>query len=609
MNETIQAFDAPSFVRSLTQRPGVYRMRDAEGRILYVGKARNLRKRVGSYFSRKPGDSKTMALLRQTADVEVTVTDTETEALLLEYNLIKAHKPRFNIVLRDDKSYPYIRVSTTHDFPRLSFYRGSRKQPGRYFGPYAGARAVRETLSQLQKLFQLRQCNDSFFRNRSRPCLQYQIQRCSAPCVAYIDQETYAGDVTDAIHFLEGRNSEVRASFVRRMEAAAADLDFERAARYRDHIAALNKVIERQFAGAKRQGDSDIVAAAAEGNVHCVAIMFVRAGRNLGSRTFFPRAHETSPRDLLAAFLPQYYLEREAPGEILTSEPVEDADLLEATLSDRAGKHVRVRHRVRGERSRWVRMALANAREALAMRLASHSSLAAQREGLREALGLDETPQRIECFDVSHTGGESAVAACVVFGPEGPLRSAYRRFNIAGIAPGDDYAALGQALTRRYTRLKRGEAPMPDVLLIDGGKGQVAQVAQVLEELQVEGVALVGVAKGAARRPGQERLFLAGRNRPLILPASSGTLHLIQQIRDEAHRFAITGHRQRRARQRRVSVLESVPGLGPRRRRALLEAFGGLQGVSRAGIDDLAAVKGISRRLAETVYENFHSQD
>jgi excinuclease ABC subunit C len=609
MNETTQSFDSRSFVRSLTQRPGVYRMRDADGAVLYVGKARNLRKRVGSYFMRAATDAKTAALLRQTADVEVTVTGTEAEALLLEYNLIKSHKPRFNVVLRDDKSYPYIRVSTTHDFPRLSFYRGSRKQPGRYFGPYPGARAVRETLSQLQRLFMLRQCDDAFFRNRSRPCLQYQIERCSAPCVGYIGKEDYARDVRDAIHFLEGRNREVTASFVQRMESAASDLDYERAARYRDHIANLNKVVARQFTGRRKGGDADVVAAAVDGGVHCVAVMFVRAGRHLGSRNFFPRARDASARDLLCAFLPQYYLEREAPAEIITSEPVEDVELLDATLTERAGHKVRIRHRVRGERARWLDMAHANAREALAMRLASHSSLAAQREGLRELLGLDETPERIECFDVSHTGGESAVASCVVFGPEGPVRSAYRRFNIAGIAAGDDYAALDQALTRRYTRIKRGEAPLPDVLLIDGGPGQVKQAAKVLEELQVEGVAIAGVAKGSARRPGQERLFLAGRNRPLILPASSGTLHLIQQIRDEAHRFAITGHRQRRGRQRQVSVLEQVPGLGPARRRALLRQFGGLQGVSRAGVDDLASVKGISRKLAETVYDTFHSQD
>ncbi|HUO81824.1 MAG TPA: excinuclease ABC subunit UvrC [Gammaproteobacteria bacterium] len=609
MNETTQSFDSRSFVRSLTQRPGAYCMRDAEGAVLYVGKARNLRKRVGSYFMRTATDAKTAALLRQTADVEVTVTGTEAEALLLEYNLIKIHKPRFNVVLRDDKSYPYIRVSTLHDFPRLSFYRGSRKQPGRYFGPYPGARAVRETLSQLQRLFMLRQCDDGFFRNRSRPCLQYQIQRCSAPCVGYIGKEDYARDVRDAIHFLEGRNREVTASFVRRMESAAADLDYERAARYRDHIATLNKVVARQFTGRRRGGDADMVAAAVEGGVHCVAVMFVRAGRNLGSRSFFPRARDASACDLLSAFLPQYYLEREAPAEIITGEPVEDADLLDAALTERAGHKVRIRHRVRGERARWLDMAQANAREALAMRLASHSSLAAQRQGLRELLGLDETPERIECFDVSHTGGESAVASCVVFGPDGPVRSAYRRFNIAGIAAGDDYAALSQVLTRRYTRIKRGEAPLPDVLLIDGGPGQVKQAAQALEELQVEGVVIVGVAKGSARRPGQERLFLAGRNRPLILPASSGTLHLIQQIRDEAHRFAITGHRQRRGRQRQVSALEQVPGLGPARRRALLRHFGGLQGVSRAGVDDLAGVKGISRKLAETVYDTFHSQD
>jgi len=604
-----EAFESKAFLKTLTHRPGVYRMLSEKGELLYVGKARDLKRRVSSYFQKKATSSKTHALMQQTVGVEVTVTNTETEALLLENNLIKQHKPRFNVVWRDDKSYPYIHVSSDHDFPRLSFYRGSRRRAGRFFGPYASAYAVRATLNYLQKLFQIRQCDDSFFSHRTRPCLQYQIKRCSAPCVGMISSEDYAADVRDAQLFLEGKNREVTESLVRRMEAASGDLDFERAAHYRDQIGNLKRIDQTQFVAGRIRGDFDVIAIHSDGNIHCVAIMYIRAGRNLGSKTFFPRtAAGSEVEEVLSSFLTQYYLRHEPPKEILINMAADDTDWLQQGLSERAGHRVEIRHRVRGERARWIKMTLTNAEQGTQARKASNASVARQLEALREALDLDETPERLECFDVSHSAGESTVAGCVVFGAQGARKADYRRFNIKGLAPGDDYGAMRQALERRYTRIKRGEAPVPDILFVDGGKGQVSEAACVLEELQLDGVAIVGVAKGPARRAGHEQLFLSGRNRPLILPADSPALHLVQQIRDEAHRFAIGGHRQRRAKQRRVSILESVPGLGPKRRRELLREFGGLQGVSRAGVDDLARVKGISRKLAESIYLSLHNE-
>ncbi len=604
-----EEFDPEPLLATLTSRPGVYCMLDTKGEVIYVGKARNLKNRVTSYFRRGINEIKTAALVRQIADVQVTVTNTETEALLLEDTLIKKHKPRYNILLRDDKSFPYVRVSMRHDFPRLSFYRGAKKKGSRYFGPYPSARAVREALGHLQRLFQIRQCEDSFFANRTRPCLQYQIKRCSAPCVGLIGKADYADDLHHALLFLQGRDEEVGADLVRRMEMAAAELDFERAAHLRDQIARMNRVQEKQFV-TSGVGDVDVVAAVAEGRRYCVAVMFIRGGRNLGSRTFFPRSAATAPADeVLASFVAQYYLARETPAEIIVNYELPDAELLEQAFSAGAGRKVRVRARVRADRARWLEMATTNARHALQLRMASASSVARQLDAVREALELTEAPRRLECFDVSHTAGESTVASCVVFGAEGAQKSDYRRFNIRGVTPGDDYGAMQQALKRRYTRLKRGEAPLPDVLLIDGGKGQLGEASRVLEELQIEGVELVGVAKGAGRRPGEEKLFLLDRDRPLILPPDSPALHLIQQIRDEAHRFAIAGHRSRRAKARTSSVLEAIPGLGPKRRRELLKAFGGLQGVARAGIDDLAQVRGISRKLAQAIYETFHGSE
>ncbi len=606
---TDNGFDPRDFIRNLSHRPGVYRMLDAAGEVMYVGKARDLKKRLASYFQREASTPKIEALVRLVAGIEVTVTATETEALLLEYNLIKKYKPRFNITYRDDKSYPYIRIATDHAFPRLSFYRGSLKAPGNFYGPYPSAHAVRETLGQLQKLFQVRQCEDTFFANRNRPCLQYQIQRCSAPCVGLVSEEEYAEDVGHAVMFLEGRNRQVTDALVKRMEAAAGKLQFEKAAQYRDQVATLNRIQESQFVSGRGRGDFDVLGVASRGRVHCVAVMVLRSGRNLGSRTYFPRsAAAVEPQEVLSAFVVQHYLSREAPREILTRLPVDEIELLQQTLAERAGHAVEIRHRVRSTRARWLQMAQTNAEHALNMRLASNATIAEQLEGLREMLGLDETPSRLECFDISHTGGESTVAACVVFGPEGAAKAEYRRFNIHEVRAGDDYAAMRQVLERRYTRIKRGEAPVPDVLFVDGGKGQVAEAAQVLEELQLPEITILGVAKGPARRPGMEQLFRAGEKHPVSLSPDSPVLHLIQQVRDEAHRFAITGHRARRARSRRTSVLEAVPGLGPKRRRELLRQFGGLQGVARAPVEDLAKVKGISRQLAKLVYETFHAE-
>ena len=604
-------FDRQSFLRTLTNDPGVYRLLDRLGRVLYVGKARSLKKRVASYF-RLPEQlaPKTRALMSHIHLVEVTVTHTETEALLLENNLIKEHRPRYNIVLRDDKSFPYIHVTTGDRFPRLAFHRGARRGKGRYFGPFASAGATRSTLGQLQKLFRVRQCEDSFFENRSRPCLQYQIERCTAPCVGLVDAAVYGEDVRHAVMFLEGKSEEMVGELVRRMESASAALEFELAARYRDQIANLRRVQARQYvSGAK--GNVDVVAASAREGVAVVELFVIRNGQSLGSRTLRP-AHgsDAGEGELLRAFLPQYYLsragrERPVPDEILLSVAIDGLDVLEQALGEQTGRRISIRCNVRGERARWVAMAVDNAELSLRQRIASRANLRGQFEALQELLGLDEPPGRIECFDVSHTSGESTVASCVVFEYDGAKKSDYRRFNLSGTKAGDDYGAMRSALERRYARLQREEATLPDLLLVDGGRGQLKQALEVLAELQISGVAAVGVAKGTTRKPGLEQLFLPGRAAPIVLSPDSAALHLIQRIRDEAHRFAITGHRNRRSHAKRTSVLERIPGIGPRRRQRLLSEFGGLQGVSRAGVEDLVRVRGISRDLALAIHEAF----
>ena len=602
-------FDIESFLRTLTHRPGVYRMLDAKHAVIYVGKARDLKKRVSSYFQRSQQAPKTAAMMALVDRVEVTVTNTEAEALLLEYNLIKQHRPRFNIILRDDKSYPYIYVSTRHRFPRIKYHRGPRKGKGRYFGPYPNSWSVRQTLNELQKLFRVRQCEDSFFRNRSRPCLQYQIKRCTAPCVGLIDQAAYARDIESTIQFLEGRNRDVVDGFVERMEAAAEAQEYELAARYRDQIAHLKEIERRQLVSRTASRDLDVIGLASNGVIHCATVLFIRNGAVLGSRDHFPKSPgETERTQILNSFVGQYYLGREAPAEIILERAIEDAELLEDELGRRAGHKVLLKHRVRGDRARWLDMATTNAQQGLDLQVASNATIRRQFAALAEQLDLDEVPERLECFDVSHTSGEATVASCVVFNAAGPLKSDYRRFNLAPAAAGDDYAALGEALRRRYERVRRGEVPTPDVLFVDGGKGQLGEAMRVLRELGMDWLTVVGVAKGRARRPGAERLFRPGEPAALQLPPDSPALLLIQQIRDEAHRFAITGHRQRRSKKRRTSRLESIPGLGPKRRRELLRQFGGLQGVVGAGVDDLATVRGISRKLAETIYNELHPE-
>jgi len=583
-------------------------MLDAAGNLLYVGKARDLRKRVSQYF-RKSGQSvRNRSMMDKTDRVEVTVTGSEVEALLLESNLIKEFRPRYNVTLRDDKSYPYVRVSTDREFPALAFHRGARRSKGRYFGPYSNAGAVRETLGQLQKLFRVRQCEDTFFANRSRPCLQYQIKRCTAPCVGRISPEVYRTDVEHAIKFLEGRSGEVIQELVRRMESASASLDFESAARYRDQIEQLRRVTERQYVSGER-GDLDIIACEVEGAVACVQVFHVRSGLNLGNTGYFPRLPEAmAPDEVMSAFLGQYYVDKEVPPRIIVSHAPGNRAALVDMLTGKRGRSVGVIDAVRGERARWLAMARRNAAIALRVHNAAAVDQVRRLESLQEALALDFLPRRIECFDISHTGGEATVASCVVFDEGGAVKADYRRFNISDIEPGDDYAAMRQALERRYRRLQRGEGKLPDLLLIDGGKGQLRQAAEVLEELQVEGVLIAGVAKGEGRRPENDRIVLRGADAPTILPRHSPALHLIQQVRDEAHRFAVTGHRQRRARARSSSRLEEVRGLGPKRRQSLLKQFGGLRGVARAGMEELARAPGISPRLARAIYDHLHEE-
>lgn len=600
-------FEAKNFIAHLTHRPGVYRMLNAKGQVLYIGKAGDLKKRVSSYFYRTHANTKTSSMMKLVKGIEVTVTNSESEALILEYNLIKQYKPRFNVTLRDDKSYPYIYVSTEHSFPRLEFHRGSRKGKGRYFGPYPSTSAVRKTLNELHKLFLIRQCKDSYFKNRTRPCLQYQIKRCTAPCVGYIDESVYSHDVAAAILFLEGKNRIVINTLIERMEQASGLQAFEQAARHRDQISRIKKIEAQQFISRTSATDLDVIAIASRPGLHCVTVLFVRHGVMLGSRNHFPKiSGDVNVRQVLGGFLSQYYLGRDAPSEIIINSDIKDHQLLQDNLSQRSGHKVKIKYRVRKNRLRWLQMARTNAEHGLALQAASDSTIRRQFKALGEVLGFEEAPQRLECFDVSHTSGEATVASCVVFNTTGPLKSDYRRFNLKSVSAGDDYAAIAEALRRRYVRVKKSEVPMPDLLLVDGGKGQLSEALTVLEELELDWLQVVAIAKGKSRKIGKEQLFLAGMSMPTILRSDSPALLLIQHIRDEAHRFAITGHRQRRDKVRRTSRLEEISGLGPKRRRELLRQFGGLQGIQGAGIDDLIKVHGISQSLAQRIYENLH---
>lgn len=581
-------------------------MYGGQGELLYVGKARNLRKRVGSYFMRASGDARIESMVSQIRRIEVTVTHTEDEALILEATLIKELQPRYNILYRDDKSYPYVRFSS-HRYPRISYYRGEKRGDDQYFGPFPSATAVRETLYTLQKLFRLRPCRDSFFAHRDRACLQYQIKRCSGPCVGLISPEDYAQDLRNARRLLEGKGDELAAELAQEMELAAEALAFERAARLRDQIAALKRVREsRSMTGGA--DTLDVITVASHPSHSCVVVMSVRDGMNLGHRSHFPRhpAH-AEPEALHESFLGQHYLRQPAPGEILISHALHERDWIEEALARTAGRRVRLNVPQRGAKRRLLEMAQQTANQALATQLADIASMDQRLLELQAALELEHPPKRLECFDISHTGGERAVASCVVFNEEGPLKTAYRKFNIEGITPGDDYAAIRQAVARRFARVKGGEVQAPDLLLIDGGLGQLHAALEGLESVDYSDVRVVGVAKGPTRKAGLEELILPEREHPLRLAPDSPALHLIQRIRDEAHRFAITGHRGRRDKARLGSDLDAIEGLGPARKRALLRSFGGLPQLRRASVDDIAQVDGISRRLAERIHLHFQT--
>jgi excinuclease ABC subunit C len=601
-----QPFDGKSVAARLPTRPGVYLMRDEGGEPLYVGKARNLRKRVASYFDARPKIERIMRMVARIRQIEVSLTRTEGEALLLENEWIKSLRPRYNILLRDDKSYPWIALSTDHAFPRIAFHRGARDSGKRYFGPYPSAGSVRESINLIQKLFRVRNCEDSYFAHRNRPCLQHQIRRCTAPCVGQVSGETYAEQVSDAILFLQGKNQVVLTRLISRMEQASRSLEFEAAALYRDQIGTLKEMQAQQFVSG-RQSDIDFVALAQEQGLSCVQVVSIRGGRNIGQRSHFPaQAENCSAEEVMEAFLGQYYQARQPPAQIVLSHAPQNPALLVSVFSAAAERKVSLQAHPRGDRRKMLELAAGNARQSLKMRLASKANMASQFESLQALLGLDESPASVECFDISHTAGHQTVGACVVFDSNGPVKSRYRRYNLKGIEPGDDYAAMRQVLSRRYGRMQAEEGTLPGLVLIDGGKGQLRQAEDVLAELGLTGIPVIGIAKGRGRRAGEEDWITAAPYRALHPGPESPASHLVQQIRDEAHRFAITGHRGRRQKAATRSTLELIPGIGPRRRRALLNHFGGLQGVSKAGVEELSSVPGINRVLAEEIFRALH---
>ena len=603
-------FDPKPFLQQLPGLPGVYRMKNAVGEVIYVGKARDLKKRVSSYFARQLASPRTALMVSHIDSIETTITHSESEALLLENNLIKSFAPRYNVLFRDDKSYPYI-MFTGHAYPQLRFYRGAQVKPNRYFGPFPSAWAVRDSIHHLQKVFKLRTCDDTVFSHRSRPCLLHQIGRCSAPCVGLISAEDYERDIRHAALFLQGKENEVLNALTTKMDAASVELQFEQAAGFRDQIRTLQRVLTKQFVESGSERDVDVIAAVEVSGTWCVNLVMIRGGRHLGDKSFFPgNAADADLPTVVEAFIEQHYA-TEAPPPHLILDGIFDKAEWEETLSEMAGRQVRVVTHPSGEGRVWMAMAAKNASFAIEQRLADKASQEKKLIAMQEALGMEHL-QRVECFDISHTMGEATVASCVVFDRGAMQSSEYRRYNITGITPGDDYAAMRDALTRRYQKLAEQPEddatprPRPDLVLIDGGKGQLSVAEEVMTELGLADIALIGVAKGEARKPGLETLIMGLSRMELNLPKDNPGFHLIQQIRDEAHRFAITGHRARRAKKRSTSRLEDIAGVGPKRRKALLAQFGGLQGVASASVDDLTRVEGISKELAELIYSGFH---
>ena len=618
MNDRTLSVNLNQFLSNLTTEPGVYRMLDGEGNVLYVGKAANLKKRVNSYFNKHNSGAKTRSLVSQIVTIEVSITRSETEALLLESSLIKSLQPKYNVLMRDDKSYPYIHVSRSNAFPRLDIIRCKKNpQKGEYFGPYPSVTAVRETLGIIQKVFKIRNCSDNFFSGRSRPCLQYQIKRCSAPCTDYISAGEYQQSVTDATRFLQGRSQQILDEMAARMDDAVAHLAFEEAARIRDQIKNLRQVQEQQGV-VQLRGDADVIVIDARPGFACIQCVTVRDGQVLASNSFFPSVPkhglvdddeeiESLWQQVFAAFIAYYYLDtpERIPALILTDHPVHDHQPLQTMLSDLRGKVCQIQTKLRGVKARWLDFALNNLRMAIAEHMTSAALMKIRYQALCDLIHMTAPIVRMECFDISHTQGEETVASCVVFDASGPCKREYRRFNITGITPGDDYAAMEQAITRRFRRLK-DEQRLPDVLIIDGGKGQVTVAIRVFTALKIEGVKLLGIAKGPDRKAGWERLILSDEAREMTLPSDSPALHLLQHIRDEAHRFAITTHRKKRQKASFDSSLESIKGIGAKRRQALLRRFGGLRELAKAPIDEIAKVHGISHELAISIYQHFH---
>ncbi len=600
------AFDGKKAARKLPTGPGVYLYRDEADTVLYVGKAANLRKRVASYFDARPKATRTLRMVARIRRIETALTRNEGEALLLENEWIKAHRPRYNVLLRDDKSYPWIVMTTDHEFPRIAFHRGKRLKGRTYLGPYPSASSVRESINLIQKTFRVRNCEDSVFANRSRPCLQYQIKRCTAPCVDYVSDEDYAAQVDDALLFLKGQSDRVITRLIGRMESASKALKFEEAALHRDRINTLKKMQAQQFVS-HGSGDIDVIALARDQDQSCVQVMTFRGGRNLGQRSYFPtQTAGAEDGEVMEAFLGQFYRERMPPDDLLLSHELPSRDLFAEVFTERAGRKVSLQPNPRGERRQWLELTKRNAEHALQMNLASDARITAQFEALRELLDLDEAPATIECFDISHTAGNQAVGSCVVFDHQGAVKSLYRRYNLKGITPGDDYAAMRQVLDRRYRKVDEEEGALPGLLIVDGGKGQLRQALDVLEELGLSDLPLMGVAKGPSRRAGHEEWVLPGQARPLMPGPESPASHLVQQVRDEAHRFAITGHRGRRQKAATDSPLEGIPGIGASRRKALLSHFGGIRGVRQAGVEELASVPGVSRNLAQRIFDALH---
>lgn len=600
------------FARTLPGKPGIYQMKNSTGKVIYVGKAKNLKNRVASYFSSRQESAKTLAMIKNIESIDYVVTNSEPEALLLESNLIKEFKPRYNITFRDDKSYPYLYLTTHHKFPRLSFYRGARNMPGRYFGPYPSAGASRKTLNIVQKLFKLRQCDDSFFNNRSRPCLQYQIGRCSASCVGLINETDYAADIQLAEMFMEGKNERIMSKLTGKMSAASTNLEYEKAAKIRDQITLLRTFQESQHIISDK-GEADYIACANESGFACLQLFIIRGGRNLGSKTFFPTLKfQQQPQDIITAFIKQYYLDKGgqsvAPDQIYTSHVPDDLKVITQLIQDVSGKKsIQITTRPRGDRAKILNLAKQNATLTLKQKLAKKLKYQMQFESLSELLKRDDIIQRIECFDISHHSGKHTMGSCVVFNAAGPIKSEYRKYTVNDVIPGDDYQAMDQVIKRHYSRLQKKELPLPDLVLIDGGKGQLSKSVLALKELQLEeSIQLLGIAKGPKRKPGLEKLFLQTGKSAIKMEINSSVLLLLQEIRDEAHRFAISGHRNKSKRSLTQSPLDNIAGIGSKRKQRLILHFGGIQGIKSAGIDDIVKVPGISKELAERIYAGLH---